>query len=115
MKNVTTNVIYSVAIGTKWSQQTQLSKAMKAHWEGNPQVHETFDPESVTGVDKTMFPSATKTIGWDDMKRNDSSALIGGTCRIALLPKQRQSQRNARNQSADFVVLPLTTAATVTS
>ena len=29
---------------------------MKAHWDANPQVHETYDPASLTGVDKTMFP-----------------------------------------------------------
>ena len=29
---------------------------MKAHWESNPQVHETYDHASLTGIDKTMFP-----------------------------------------------------------
>ena len=40
--------------------------AMKAHWEGNPQVHEIYDHESVTGVDKTMFPSRYQSYGWGD-------------------------------------------------
>jgi len=30
---------------------------MKAHWENNPQVHETYDHLSLKGVDVTMFPS----------------------------------------------------------
>jgi len=30
---------------------------MKAHWENNPQVHETYDHLSLKGVDKTMFPT----------------------------------------------------------
>jgi len=31
---------------------------MKAHWDANPQVHETYDHLSLKGVDLTMFPSA---------------------------------------------------------
>jgi len=29
---------------------------MKAQWLANPQVHETYDHESLTGIDKSMFP-----------------------------------------------------------
>ena len=38
---------------------------MKAHWESNPQVRETYDHNSLTGVDKTMFPVAYHRF-WDD-------------------------------------------------
>lgn len=30
---------------------------MKAQWDANPQVHETYDHDSLVGIDKTMFPS----------------------------------------------------------
>ena len=38
---------------------------MKAHWEANPQVHETYDHDNVVGVDKTMFPQSYQT-HWGD-------------------------------------------------
>ena len=38
---------------------------MKAHWEANPQVHETYDHHSLTGIDKTMFPHPYHKY-WDD-------------------------------------------------
>lgn len=28
---------------------------MKAHWDANPQVHEIYDHDSLTGIDKSMF------------------------------------------------------------
>ena len=39
---------------------------MKAHWEGNPQVHETYDHASLTGIDKTMFPAHYQNYWGDD-------------------------------------------------
>ena len=38
---------------------------MKAQWDANPQVHETYDHDSLTGVEKTMFP-VTYHRFWDD-------------------------------------------------
>lgn len=38
---------------------------MKAQWDANPQVHETYDHDSLTGIDKTMFPVAYHRF-WDD-------------------------------------------------
>ena len=42
---------------------------MKAHWGVNPQVHETYDHDSVTGVDKTMFPTHYQNFWGDDQAR----------------------------------------------
>ena len=38
---------------------------MKAHWESNPQVHETYDHKSLIGIDSTMFPVAYQRY-WGD-------------------------------------------------
>ena len=88
---------------------------MKAHWDANPQVHETYDHASLTGIDKTMFPTHYQNYWGDDCAKCCSSVLTGDTCGIALQLTQRQSQRNARKQSVDSVVLPPTTVVTVTS
>jgi len=43
---------------------------MRAHWEGNSQVHETYDHLSLKGVDVTMFPSHySRFWGDEDAKR----------------------------------------------
>lgn len=39
---------------------------MKAHWDANPQVHETYDHDSVVGVDKTMFSTQFQQWYGDD-------------------------------------------------
>jgi hypothetical protein len=44
---------------------------MKAHWDANPQVHETYDHDSVVGVDKTMFPTHYQQWYGDDNARNE--------------------------------------------
>jgi len=44
---------------------------MKAHWLANPQVHETYDHDSVVGVDKTMFPTQYQKWYGDDNARNE--------------------------------------------
>lgn len=38
---------------------------MKAQWDANPQVHETYDHSSLVGIDKTMFPTHYQNY-WDD-------------------------------------------------
>jgi len=38
---------------------------MKAHWDANPQVHETYDHSSLIGIDQTMFPTHYQT-HWDE-------------------------------------------------
>ena len=42
---------------------------MKAQWDANPQVHETYDHESVVGVDKSMFPVHYQNFWGDDQAR----------------------------------------------
>ena len=39
---------------------------MKAHWESNPQVHESYDHDSLVGIDKTMLPPAYHRYWSDD-------------------------------------------------
>lgn len=39
--------------------------AMKEQWDANPQVHETYDHDSLVGVDKTMFSQHYQTY-WGD-------------------------------------------------
>ena len=42
---------------------------MKAHWDANPQVHETYDHASLKGVDKSMFPTHYQNYWGDDQAR----------------------------------------------
>lgn len=39
---------------------------MKAQWDANPQVHESYDHDSLTGIDKTMYPVAYHNYWCDD-------------------------------------------------
>lgn len=48
--------------------------AMKAHWDANPQVHETYDHDSVVGVDKAMFPTQYQQWYGDDNAKNQFRA-----------------------------------------
>ncbi len=47
---------------------------MKAHWDANPQVHETYDHDSVVGVDKTMFSTQFQQWYGDDNAKNQFRA-----------------------------------------
>ena len=38
---------------------------MKAQWDANPQVHESYDHDSLVGIDRTMYPAAYQRY-WDD-------------------------------------------------
>lgn len=42
---------------------------MKAQWDANPQVHETYDHDSLVGIDKTMFPTHYQRFWHDDDAR----------------------------------------------
>ena len=47
---------------------------MKAHWDANPQLHETYDHASLTGVDKTMFPTHYQNYWGDDCAKRQFRA-----------------------------------------
>lgn len=42
---------------------------MRAQWDANTQVHETYDHASLTGVDKSMFPTHYQNYWGDDQAR----------------------------------------------
>lgn len=42
---------------------------MKAHWQANPQIHETYDHDSLVGIDKSMFPVHYQNYWGDDDAR----------------------------------------------
>ena len=43
---------------------------MKTHWDANPQIHDVYDHNSLTGIDRTMFPAHYRHYwGDDDAKR----------------------------------------------
>jgi len=43
---------------------------MKAQWDANPQVHETYDHDSLVEIDKTMFPNGYQTYYGDEQAKN---------------------------------------------
>ena len=67
---------------------------MKAHWENNPQVHETYDHLSLKGVDVTMFPSHySRFWGDEDAKRQFRSHWIYMKNRFATNVKTKPKKR----------------------
>lgn len=42
---------------------------MKAQWDANPQVHETYDHDTLVGIDKTMFSQYYQTYWGDDQAK----------------------------------------------
>lgn len=67
---------------------------MKAQWDANPQVHETYDHASLVGVDKSMFPVQYQNWwGDDDARRQFRSHWQYMKKRFSDKPKAKRKQR----------------------
>lgn len=47
---------------------------MKAHWDANPQVHETYDHDSLIGIDKSMFAQRYQQWYGDEQAKHEFRA-----------------------------------------
>lgn len=74
---------------------------MKAQWLANPQVHETYDHDSLTGVDTSMFPSRYQNYWGDsDAKRQFRSHWRYMQKRFA--PKDETKPKKRRKAKCGF-------------